>query len=156
MCSKNCPCKDVPEKVDWVLDRSREWDFDGTYTVYKDCIEDPSLSKSIPFKAWAAEFTQQENYQSIQSWITFFEDEFNCAGFCQDVPFFWSKSISVGPPPNACLGDVNDELTRNFKMLGVTAIFLGCLLFCMFFIQYCLWRKFDSSGKADFAVKLDI
>ena len=51
MCSKNCPCANVPARSNWEnlnpltvkADRQIDcyaWDFSGTVTTYKECITD--------------------------------------------------------------------------------------------------------------------
>lgn len=75
-------------------------------------------------------------------WVEFFEDEYTCAGICSPALFYWSKSIELGRPTEACVGSIKDDLTESFLGLAVATLVSGFLLFFIWIMQYCLWKKF--------------
>jgi len=75
-------------------------------------------------------------------WIEFFETEYSCAGICEPVMFYWSKSIELGIPTKSCVNSIKDDLTSSFTGLAGATLASGILLFFVWIMQYCLWRKF--------------
>lgn len=76
-------------------------------------------------------------------WVTFFEDEYNCAGVCEPALFYWSKSVSQGMPTESCISSIKDDLSTAFMGLGGACLISGFVLLCNFVLQYCLWVKKD-------------
>ena len=107
MCSKNCPCAPTAVSAQWTgldaatarLDREIDcypWDFTGTVKTYKECITD--ITKRGPladldFQSFADSFKDQPDFDTIQEWIEFFENQYDCAGICKPSLFSWSQSI---------------------------------------------------------------
>lgn len=142
MCSSDCPCAPVLQATEWTSITERVFNFAGTYKTYKECMENPK--GGLRFNVFANEVTgNTENYALVNEWVTFFETEYDCAGICKPALFYWSKSVEVGRPTQSCVGSIKDELTSSFMGLGVATLISGILLFMIFVMQYCLWRKYD-------------
>lgn len=75
-------------------------------------------------------------------WIEFFETEYTCAGICTPAVFYWSQPITLGKPTKSCVNSIKDDLTDSFTGLAATTLVSGILLFFIWIMQYCLWRKF--------------
>ena len=155
MCSSDCPCKDVPTKTDWtsitVLEGRalpcKAWNFAGTFETYKECILSAESVSTISgsgaaFKIFAKKFREQDDFNTIMEWIEFFEEEYNCAGICTPAKFSWSQSIALGLPTKSCINSIKDDLTDSFTGLAAATLTSGILLFFIWIMQYCLWRKF--------------
>ena len=156
MCSDDCPClKDVPTEEEWSTITTLEgrdlpckaWNFEGTFETYKECILNADTVSNVSvsgaaFKIFAKKFRDQEDFNTIMEWIEFFEEEYTCAGICTPAQFSWSQSIANGVPTKSCIGSIKDDLTSSFTGLAGATLASGILLFFIWIMQYCLWRKF--------------
>ena len=155
MCSDDCPCKDVATKEEWSTITTLEgrdlpckaWNFEGTFETYKECILNTPTASDLSepgsaFKIFAEKFREQDDFNTIMEWIEFFEEEYTCAGICTPAQFSWSQSIANGVPTKSCIGSIKDDLTDSFTGLAGTTLASGILLFFIWIMQYCLWRKF--------------
>ena len=99
MCSINCPCKaiDAVKQEAWTQAAipargrsSASYNFSGTIETYKQCIAEATVANSsIEFFTFAKSFREQENYDSVNKWLDFFETEYDCAGICEPALFSW-------------------------------------------------------------------
>jgi len=100
------------------------------------------FGEGFAFGTFATKFRDQEDFNVIMEWIEFFENEYTCAGICSPAMFYWGLSIETGKPISSCIKSIKDDLTDSFKGLGVATLVSGFLLFFIWIMQYCLWRKF--------------
>ena len=120
MCSSDCPCEPVPKMTEWLTAEPARtnYDFTGTYRTYRACVEESAklqnVNAGIRFMGFADGVTGQEDYETINEWIEFFEDEYTCAGVCEPALFYWSKSIALGLPSTSCLQSISESLTNAF------------------------------------------
>ena len=112
-----------------------------TFETYQACINSYDETATTAFGQWASKLNSQSNFDEIMEWITFFEDEFDCAGVCTPAKFYWSKSVTLGAPTESCVESIKDELTTAFLGLGGACLVSGFILLCNFLLQYCLWSK---------------
>jgi hypothetical protein len=143
MCTSDCPCAPVSTATEWLSDVSRTYDFTGTYYTYKECLFDTENNASPYFQGFADGFREQSNIVTVMDWVNFFEEEFDCAGICKPATFYYDRSIELGKPNSSCIESIKDELTSSFQGLGIATLVSGILLFFVFCMQYCLWKKFD-------------
>ena len=106
-------------------------------------ISEADSNRSEAFYMFAKQFREQSNYDQIKNWITFFEEEYDCAGICKPALFSWTRSIHEGRPTESCISSLKDDVTSNLFYLGLVGLVSGILLFCIFLSQYCLWKKYD-------------
>jgi hypothetical protein len=145
MCrQEHCPCAPGAWSASWNdSPLSPQLNFAGTIKSYKECMTNPPATSSTDFKNFASGFTSQADYSDVSAWISFFEDEYDCAGICTPAQFYWGKSIESGRPTQSCIGKMKDSISSPFKGLAVATIICGIFLFFIFIMQYCLWRKYD-------------
>lgn len=74
--------------------------------------------------------------------MTFFEDEYECAGICTTATYYWSRSIDLGKPTKDCVSSIKDDMSNAFLGLGACTLIAGIFLLFVFIMQYCLWRKY--------------
>ena len=126
MCSKNCPCKDIPNKNEWT-DLSaeelketyrRELPFvfsksEPAFSSYSECLksrallsswevgrytEKQELNPTYRFWYFAKAFSEQIDFPQVEHWIEFFESSYNCAGICKPALFSYNANIEAGIP----------------------------------------------------------
>ena len=142
MCSTDCPCKAGSHTTSWAgVNPIPVFTDTGTFTTYKECVSAPPATASATFKALAGSFTSQANYADVAEWISYFEDEFECAGICSKANYYWGKSVEAGRPSASCIGKIKENISSPFKGLAVATIICGLFLFFIFIMQYCLWKK---------------
>jgi len=56
--------------------------------------------------------------------------------------FYLTRSVEDGKPTGSCIGNLKDELNREFAGLGAATLISGFLLLIIFMCQYCLWCKY--------------
>ena len=81
----------------------------------------------VEFGYFAERTRYQSNYKDIDTWMEFFEEEYDCAGVCEPALFAWKTSIEEGRPKNACISNMKDNL--NFTYLSLATITLMAALF---------------------------
>lgn len=162
MCSTDCPCVDVDAatKATWTTEALADGGragkplvfvpagTSGSFETYQSCIQsfdatNLSTAGYSNFGVWANQLNNQDNFDEIMDWVTFFEDEYNCAGVCEPALFYWSKSVSQGMPTESCISSIKDDLSTAFMGLGGACLISGFVLLCNFVLQYCLWVKKD-------------
>jgi len=152
MCSENCPClQNVATRNKWEeldkeeFDRCRDFNWSGTFTTYKQCIEETAAlpTAATNFQRFAKELEAKDSWSTVKDLVIFFEDTYDCAGICQPAIFYFSKSIELGLPTGSCVGNLKDELNDEFGGLGAATLVSGILLMLTFVFQYCLWYKYD-------------
>lgn len=67
----------------------------------------------------------------LENLIVYFEEKYQCAGFCDQALFFYSLPITEGPPSRSCLEPFLDEIEIYFKNFGAVMIVTGVLLLSM-------------------------
>jgi len=148
MCSINCPCKPVDERFEWVnlnraeIGRCRDWDFTGTITTYKECLQQPGPQAKIRYQGFAEGLVSQDSWDGIADFIEFFENQLDCAGICRPALFSFSKSIENGRPNNSCVKGLMENIDQEFVGLSAATLISGILLFFIWIMQYCLWKKY--------------
>ena len=153
MCTTDCPCVPLTEATkgtwsDAAITGSSSRTVGDFYFVsangfetYEACIQSYDSTATTPFGIWAHNLNTQSNFDEIMDWITFFEDEFDCAGVCEPAMFYWSKSVTLGAPTDSCVGSIKDELSTAFIRLCGACLVSGFILLCNFLLQYCMWFK---------------
>jgi hypothetical protein len=104
----------------------------GVYDTYFNCITTEGA------KNGAAEADQT----SVKL-IGFFEKKYNCSGICKTPLFYATLPMSSGWPQEACLKNIQAEISNSSMYVGVIALIVGILMFGAWVMQYCLWKKFD-------------
>ena len=61
-------------------------------------VDEDKLELETVFYTAAKYLRDQENFNDVIDWITFFEREFDCAGICKTSLFAWTRSIEEGRP----------------------------------------------------------
>merc|ERR1712048_641480 len=157
MCKPDfCPCAATTKSTDWIEAGERTaTDFAATgtsYTSYAACVRDADnrggalstdSSDVQEFKEFTKNFLDQSDFETIFEWIEFFENEYDCAGICRPSVWYWGKSIEEGIPTKSYLSSIKDDVTGAFTGLGIVTLLSGILMFFIFIMQYCLWRKYD-------------
>jgi len=92
---------------------------------------------------FAKKFYAQSMYGDIESYLTFFEDEYACAGICEHALFYFTRDVKDGIPPTSCLESISDEMKTSLLGVGGAALASGIFIFFTFIFQYCLWRKYE-------------
>ena len=153
MCTTDCPCVPLTQATkgtwsDAAITGSSSRTVGDFYFVsangfetYEACIQSYDSTATTPFGIWAHNLNTQSNFDEIMDWITFFEDEFDCAGVCEPAMFYWSKSVTLGAPTDSCVGSIKDELSTAFIRLCGACLVSGFILLCNFLLQYCMWFK---------------
>lgn len=160
MCSNDCPCVSTDKDVQWLgltadtLTDTYETtrtansfvftDTDG-FNNYDECIANPPSTASTDFKTFAQGFREQSDYQELEDYIEFFENEYSCAGICNPALFYFIQDVSEGLPEQSCLVGISDDLKTSLLGVGGAALASGIFIFFTFIFQYCLWRKYEES-----------
>ena len=159
MCSRNCPCPDVPSQTEWTSLSAAALEFrygrsdllqfkpfpgqDFTVNTYEECIEkvDENFYASSEFKAWALSWRTSAGYFDEKDFMKFFEQEYDCSGICEEPLFHFSKSVESGMP-TSCFTQIKDDVRKEMFFLGATTTGTGLVLIVLWTFQYCLWRKY--------------
>lgn len=157
MCSNECPCESgvsntyPANSIDWTpYGGTARPIFSGPnpVTSYKACLANAPASNSADpattyeFRKFAESFRGQSDYQQLMEWIEFFENEYDCAGICKVALFYFNRNPASSRPSQSCINSLKDEITSAFLGLGIATMICGFMLFFIFIMQYCLWRKY--------------
>lgn len=135
MCSKECPCPDLPNKNTWldmdedVLNRLgrtslristqgyAEFDFSGQgatiYRKFSDCYRDILSGNTSRVQPEVAEFRDrwEENQLSLAiDFADYFEEAYKCSGICESALFYYALDVLEGRPDQVCLMHLKDEV----------------------------------------------
>ena len=79
------------------------------------------------------------------------EDKYNCSGLCHKPLFYFTQSVRKGPPLDACLEPLINDLSGSLENLGAAIIITGILFFLMIFlsIPICCFNKVQHSTEVD-------
>jgi hypothetical protein len=67
------------------------------------------------------------------------EESFNCSGLCQAPTFWISRSVDLGPPPNACVFNLKDRFNKSGGALAYATAATTFIIFCIFIVHYGLY-----------------
>jgi hypothetical protein len=57
--------------------------------------------------------------------------------------FYLTRPLEDGIPHRNCLTFLKNAIGNNLIFLGIISIIAGSVTFITFFLQYCLWKKYD-------------
>lgn len=97
--------------------------------------EQQALAHSKPAETW-------------DKLVTYFEKEYECAGFCKPALFYYSKPVSMGVPTQACVQPFMDDIDKELYDIGVVFILTASILVLMVLFAlpvcaYCPTNRFD-------------
>jgi hypothetical protein len=81
------------------------------------------------------DFKEAEPDKEFVEIVTHFEDKYKCSGLCDTSLFYYTQSITEGPPTRACLLPAVDDISKSMQNLGTLFILTGILFFFMIFIS---------------------
>lgn len=75
--------------------------------------------------------------------ISHIEEKYSCSGFCTPPLFYFTQSVTKGPPRNACLLPLINDMGLILQNLGASLIVTGILFFFMIFCAFpvCCYNK---------------
>ena len=86
------------------------------YKTFKDCFDDIRSGKrdkdqisAKDVKEYKEKF-ESEEFQGAMSFITYFEKSFSCSGICSSSMFYYTLSLSMGPPNTTCLAHMKEKV----------------------------------------------
>ena len=157
MCSRECPCPNVPNKNTWLdLDEEylnkigrtglkistqgyTEFDFSGegaiVYRKFSDCYKDILAGKTSRVQPEVAEFRNRwkENQLSLAvDFANYFETTYQCSGICESAIFFYALEVIEGKPDKVCLMFLKEEVQSNLSYMGVASIVAGLVMLFTF------------------------
>lgn len=81
--------------------------------------------------------------KAISKFLIHIEKEFNCAGICQPPLFYYSKNVNNGPPKEACVVLMVNDIAPGLSKLGGVLTVSGVLILLMNFcaIPICCYKR---------------
>ena len=169
MCSRECPCPDVPNKSTWLnmdedvlnrINRTKfkistagytEFDFSGegavVYWKFSDCYRDilsGNTSRIQPLQAELRDRWKENQLGLAIDFANYFENEYKCSGICESAIFYYALEITEGKPEQVCLLFLKDEVQNNLSYMGIASIVAGLVMLFTFIFQYCLWADYTT------------
>ena len=123
MCSRECPCPNIPNKNIWLdIDEEElnsigrtglkistqgytEFDFSGQgstiYRKFSDCYSDINAGRTSRVQPEKTQFRNrwEENQLSLAiDFANYFEQTYNCSGICESALFYYALDVTEGKP----------------------------------------------------------
>lgn len=168
MCSRECPCADLPNKSTWLsmdehflnqIGRTKlatsalytPFDFSGEgaviYKNFASCYKDMLAGKTSRVQPEVAEFRNRFSENQLDLAIDFanyFEEAYKCSGICTAAIFYYSLPVVEGVPSEVCLMYLKQEVQDSLALMGIFSVVTGLVMLFTFLFQYCLWADYDS------------
>ena len=147
ICTSVCPCD--PDVMVFGVVRYATM-AKGSATRIQDCNPCESLApemseyRSDPVYCEDPDSSDFKNefYSSSErryfSFLSFLERKFDCAGVCEDVPYFAFTDINDGVPSNNCREDLADWIEKYPMRYSAVVLCIGVVLLVNVFAAYCV------------------
>lgn len=75
--------------------------------------------------------------------ISHVENKYSCSGLCKKPLFYFTQSITKGPPKTPCLEPLVNDISTSMQNLGAAFLVSGIFFFCMIFVSIpiCCYNK---------------
>ena len=94
-----------------------------TYLHYSDCFKDVVNKTGFFSAADDANYKQFVDKEGGFKFMTFFEDEFYCAGLCYRPLFYLKNNVTMGWPERDCVEGFKDEFTNHKGIANSSILF---------------------------------
>ena len=156
MCSRECPCADLPNKQIWLnmeeqslnaIGRTKlktstlytPFDFSGEgaviYNNFASCYKDILAGKTSRVQPELAKFRNRVEENQLDLAIDFanyFEEAYKCSGICTSAIFYYSLPVVTGKPDTVCLMYLKEEVQSSLSYMGIASIVTGLVMMCTF------------------------
>lgn len=70
---------------------------------------------------------------------THIENKYKCSGLCKKPLFYFTQTVVRGPPEEACLEPLIEDLAGSLENLGAVSLVTGIIFFFMIFMSIPLY-----------------
>jgi hypothetical protein len=123
------------ENVDDIVTKRVDYDYDQVLkaTGSKTKAKEAKTTSQKVYKSVKDSVDSKKPTPALSKFLNFIESEYNCAGICSPPLFYYSKSISNGPPKRGCINLMVKDIAPALSSLGQVLIVSGVLIILMIF-----------------------